>query len=97
MRILYKGNGETGNLDSYRGVMLENTSFKVLTKILRTRLMAEVGRSILECQFGFRKGRSTLQGVSNLTSLIEDTLRHPKRKYHVVFVYFKKAFDRINR
>ena len=29
--------------------------------------------------------------------LIEDTLRHPKRKYHVVFVDFEKAFDRINR
>ena len=77
--------------------MLENTSFKVLTKILTTRLTAEVDRSIPECQFGFRKGRSTLQAVSNLTCLIEDTLRHTKRKYHVVFVDFKKAFDRINR
>ena len=77
--------------------MLENTSFKVLTKILTTRLMAEVDRSIQECQFGFRKSRSTLQAVSNLTSLIEDTLRHSKRKYHVVFVDLKKAFDWINR
>ena len=97
MIILYKGKGETGYLDSYKGVMLENTSFKVLIKILKTRLTAEVARSKPECQFGFRKGRSTLQAVSNLTCLIEDTLRHTKRKYHVVFVDFKKAFDRINR
>ncbi|KAJ4449792.1 hypothetical protein ANN_01196 [Periplaneta americana] len=60
-------------------------------------LVVEVDNRIPECQFGFRKGRSTLHAISYLIEQIENTLRHPGKKYHVVFVDYCKAFDLINR
>ena len=52
---------------------------------------------IPEEQFGFRNGRSTIQAIRNLLEDIDDTLRHPKGKFHAVFIDFAKAFDKLNR
>jgi hypothetical protein len=97
MKILYKGKGDTSNPDSFRGIVLQNTTFKLFTRILNERLLTMVDQHIPECQFGFRKGRSTLQAVTYLLTQIEDALRHPRGKYYTVSVDFKKAFDMIRQ
>jgi retron-type reverse transcriptase len=97
MKILYKGKGDTSNPDSFRGVVLQNTIFKLFARILNERLPTMVDQHIPECQFDFRKGRSTLQAVTYVLTQIEEALRHPKGKYYTVFVDFKKAFDLMDR
>ena len=97
LKILYKGKGNTGDMNSYRGVALENTLFKIFMKILTNRLTDITKLSIPENQFGFRKEKSTLQAASALLHEIEAALNRPKGKYYVVFIDYEKAFDYINR
>ena len=97
IKILYKGKGDTADPNSYRGIALESTIFKLFSKILTRRLAKEVDEYIPECQFGFRRNRSTLQAVRCLQEEVQNALSHPTGKYHVVFVDYKKAFDLINR
>mgnify|MGYP000563071997 CR=1 FL=1 len=54
IKLLYKRKGEVGNPNSYRGFALENSIFKIFTKLLTEKLGKETENSILECQFGFR-------------------------------------------
>ena len=60
IKIIHKMKGDNSNPDSYRGIALENSAFKVFSKILTKQITTMVGKYILECQFGFRKGRSTI-------------------------------------
>ena len=97
MTILYKGKGHTADPNSYRGIALQNTIFKIFSKILTKRLITEVDQFIPDCQFGFREKRSTLQAVKVLQEEAEQALRYKKGKYHAVFIDYRKAFDLINR
>ena len=60
-------------------------------------LVALVDQDISDCEFGFKKERSTLQAVACLTEQIEESLKHCRGKYYTVFVDFRKGFDLINR
>ena len=42
-------------------------------------------------------GRSTTQADRYLFRELEDTIKKPKGKYHVVFIDYEKAFDMLNR
>lgn len=97
MKVLYKGKGPTNDPNSYRGIALENNPFKLLTSILNARLTSEIDRKIPEQQFGFRKGRSTLQAVDILLKDIREALSEKKQKFYAVFVDYSKAFDNVNR
>ena len=97
MKLLYKGKGDPEDPNNYRGVALENTMFKILTKILTDRLTTTVDSLIPENQFGFRPHRSTIQAITALLEAIEEALRHPRGKYHVVFIDYSKAFDLLDR
>ena len=61
IKIIPKGKGDTSNQDSYRGIALENSAFKIFSKILTKQITTMVDKYIPECQFGLRKGRSTIQ------------------------------------
>jgi len=97
LKILYKGKGSTDDMNSYRGVALENTSFKIFMKIITNRLTELTEQYIPENQFGFRKGKSTLQAATELLRAIEEATSKPKGKYYAVFIDYEKAFDCINR
>lgn len=97
IKVLYKGKGDTSEQDSYRGIALENTIFKLFTKIITQRLTQETTDKIPEAQFGFMKGRATSHAIQNLLEDIRDALRLPKGKLHAVFIDYKKAFDLLDR
>lgn len=97
LKILYKGKGEVNDPNSYRGIALENTLFKIFTGLVSKRLEKLVEHCIPEEQFGFRTGRSTLHAIKCLLEEISEALRVPKRKLYVVFIDFSKAFDSISR
>ena len=97
VKMLYKGKGKVDDPNAYRGIALECALFKIMTKILTERLTDLTDHHIPEQQFGFRRGRSTLHAVRCLQQDIEEALRLPRRKLHIIFIDFSKAFDTLNR
>ena len=90
LKILYKGKGDTKSPVSFRGVVLENTTLKMFSKIINDRHVALVDQDILlPNQIQEREEYSS----SYLIEQIEEALRHLRGKYYTVLVDFKKAFD----
>lgn len=97
LKVLYKGKGEASDPNAYRGIALECTAFKILSSLLTKRLGKETDNALPEQQFGFRKGKSTLQAVRCLTNDIQEALRHTRGKLYTIFIDYTKAFDLVNR
>ena len=97
VKMLYKGKGNQTDPNSYRGIALERNTLKILTRLITKRISEEAEPMIPEEQYGFRKGRSTLQAISNLLDDIKEALRMPRGKFHAVFVDYTKAFDTLDR
>lgn len=83
---------------SYRGITITPAIYKLYCNILNNRLMKwESEHSVLhDAQNGFRKGRSTIDQVLSLTSLI-DTRKLKRQSTFVAFIDFSKAYDSVNR
>lgn len=94
MFLLFK-KGDVSNIDNYRGISLINVIAKLFTRILCTRLTSycEQADVLPENQCGFRAGRSCLDQVFTLSTVIHLNIRLPKSKVFAAFVDFRKAFD----
>ena len=78
-----------------------STLGELFTRIINNRLTFwsdtfNIIGDIGDTQSGFRKSRSTVDNVFMLQSVIDSCL-NTKRRLHVPFVDFKKAFDHVNR
>ena len=71
---------------------------KIFASILNDRLTywAENEGMLTQFQFGFRKERSTVDCTFILMTLMQRELLKKRRKLYVVFIDFKKAFDRVD-
>ena len=81
-----------------RGITLACVMYKIYCGVLNKRICkwAESNELLVDEQNGFRKGRSTLDQLSTLTSIIDQ--RKAKRlSTFVAFIDFSKAYDCINR
>ncbi|XP_039309944.1 golgin subfamily A member 6-like protein 1 [Solenopsis invicta] len=69
---LYK-KGDQEKMESYRGILLLCTAYKVYAEIIRNRLEKAVERRSLlsEGQAGFRKGRSTIDNIFVLSHMAQ--------------------------
>ena len=76
IRMLYEGKDNPSS--PIQRHCIEDTLFKILTKILKARLMDIVDKQIPDIQFGFCKHRSTLKAVKYLQDNIQDALRAKK-------------------
>ena len=83
---------------NYRGITLACTMYKVYCGILNERLVkwAEINDLLTDEQNGFIRGRSTIDQLSTVTSIIE-TRKLRRQQTFTAFVDFSKAYDRINR
>lgn len=83
---------------SYRGITITSSIYKLYCQVLSNRLTKwETEFSVIhDQQNGFRKGRSTIDQISSLTSIIE-TRKLKKLSTFVAFIDFKKAYDSIDR
>jgi hypothetical protein len=82
--------GDPTQCSNYRGIMLLNTTYKILTSIIRKRLTEHTETKLGEYQNGFRKGKSTIDAI------IEKSCEYDI-ELHILFIDFKQAFDNINR
>ena len=83
---------------SYRGITVTSSLYNLYCVILNNRLVKwEEEYSVLnDAQNGFRTGRSTIDHISSLTSIIE-TRKLKKQSTYVGFIDFRKAYDSIDR
>lgn len=91
--------GDYNDPNNYRGIAIGNAIHKLLANILQSRLrkFAEENGLLPDSQNGFREGRSTIDSIYILNSLIHTTISKPKGKMYALFVDFRTAFDTINR
>ena len=94
---IFKG-GNPDEAGSYRGITLINILGKIYSQILLNRLnkWAEKEETLLDSQFGFQKGKSTVDCIFTLNSNIAKTLGMGGKLY-CVFIDYEKAFDKIDR
>ena len=88
--------GNKNDCGNYRGISLIDTAYKIYAKILNNRIKTIMEHLIGEEQMGFRKGRSTIDGVFTLQQIMEKH-REYNRETHIAFIDFEKAFDNVNR
>ncbi|PNX82415.1 cysteine-rich receptor-like protein kinase, partial [Trifolium pratense] len=82
-------------LSDYRPICLIDMLYKILSKLLATRLKNIMGKLISPCQSAFLPGRQILDGVVVLNEIIDLSKR---RKDRCLFfkVDFERAYDTIN-
>ena len=82
---IYK-KGDVNIPDNYRGISLLSCVSKVFTKILNNRLVswADVNEKMYDVQAGFRKGKSTIDHIFVLQSLIDKYLSKEKGRFYSV-------------
>jgi hypothetical protein len=66
---MYK-KGDTGEPVNYRGINLLNTCYKIFSKILDGKFKSITEDFLVECQNGFRKGRSCIDSAFCMKLLI---------------------------
>lgn len=89
--------GPKDNIENYRPISLLSAFSKILEKIVNKRLtdFLESRNLTSSRQFGFRKGRSTEDAVSLLTSVVASKLDN-KQRCVAVFLDLARAFDTVS-
>ena len=88
--------GPTTQCENYRGISLLSVPGKVYARILENRLRTKVEPKLLDCQSGFRPGRSCQDHIFTLRQVAEKTHRF-NEETHICFVDLQKAFDSVKR
>jgi Reverse transcriptase (RNA-dependent DNA polymerase) len=98
LKLLFKGKGSVSDMSNFRGINLSCSIYNLLDRVLKTRLYSCLAADIPRNQFGFVKGRSTIQAIKKLTDEINETVYNSaKRPLYALFLDIKKAFDSIDR
>ncbi|KAJ2942940.1 hypothetical protein O0L34_g15130 [Tuta absoluta] len=93
---LYKGKGDRGDCNNYRGISLLSIAGKAFAKVVLKRLEVLAQKIYPESQCGFRAGRSTNDMIFTLRQLQEKCREHQVPLY-MAFVDLNKAFDTVSR
>ena len=91
---IYKDKGDPTQCKNSRGIKLLEHGLKVLEKVLDNRLRKLI--KICDTQFGFSKGKGTMDAVFVLRQLQEKMLEKQKKIY-VALLDLEKAYDRVPR
>ena len=81
---------------NYRGISLLSIPGKILALVLLERLQTGINPQLLETQYGFRKGRGTIDHKW-VTQQVLETAPEYKIFVHLCFVNLSKAYDLVNQ
>ncbi|QQP58553.1 Uncharacterized protein FKW44_003913, partial [Caligus rogercresseyi] len=95
LKLIPKKDKDRLNLSNYRPITLLNTSYKILTGIINSRLVKILPSIICGSQKGFMKGRRAEDIPRSIQDLIDRSLNHG-RDFATLLVDFNKAFDSIS-
>ena len=89
--------GDPHDKANYRPISLLSLYSKIIERCIYNRLVSflDVNSVITPQQYGFRRGRSTIDALLNLTDFIYDAI-NDQRQTVGVFVDLKKAFDTVD-
>ena len=84
--------GRRNNPANYRGISLLSNLGKILTGILNTRIVrwAEEKCILSETQAGFRKGRSTVDHIFVLKTLVDKFLTRKKGRFYCLLLISRR-------
>lgn len=90
--------GNASDVSNYRGISFLNSSTKIFTSILQTRLKKWITEKevLSEFQAGFREAYSTVDHIFTLSSIVHSHIESSKKLF-TFFVDFKAAFDTVDR
>jgi hypothetical protein len=88
--------GDKTDCNNYRGISLLSTSYKILSKILLSRLSPYIDEIIWDNQCAFRRNRSTTDQIFCIHQILEKKWEY-NETVHQLFVDFKKAYDSVRR
>ena len=91
---IYKAGKTPEHFSSYRPIALLNITYKILAKMIQTRLRDTIDDRIVDFQYGFRQGRSTAEPIFIARRVQELAERHGLHLYMLALDY-SKAFDSI--
>lgn len=74
-----------------------DTAYKIYANILNERLKREAERKLGEGQFGFRKGRGTINTIFTLNCIVNKEITKKEGKILAFFADLKAVFDRVDR
>ncbi|CAI5479335.1 unnamed protein product [Closterium sp. Yama58-4] len=93
--LLYK-KGEETDVRNYRPITLLTSVYKILAKVMATRMKVVLDHVISKEQFGFLPGRRLTDAVSLVTDLIE-TAKNEGNDWYLLLIDFEKAYDSVRR
>ena len=92
--LIPKADRDLKFIKNWRPIILLNTDYKILSKVLANRLKKLLEMIIHSDQTGFVKGRQITENIRKLLDVIEYTKKE-KIKGLLISVDFEKAFDKV--
>ena len=98
IKPIYK-KGDKEKVENYRGITLMDSGYKLYAEILRERLEKELEErgKLDDTQYGFRKGRGSIDAVYVVKKGIKEEIQKEKGKIWAMFGDMKAAFDKLKR
>jgi sorting nexin-29 len=88
--------GDKTDCNNYRDISHLQTTYKILSKILLSKLTPYSEEIIGDHQCGFRRNKSTTDHIFCIRQILEKKWEHNKA-VHLLFIDFKKANDSVRR
>ena len=78
--------------ENYRPISLLNTVIKIYATIIKRKIEAGIDAELQPTQFGFRKGKSTIDAIQCIRRLMDKAERGGK-PLGIVMIDWEKAFE----
>ncbi|GJW99695.1 retrovirus-related pol polyprotein LINE-1 [Tanacetum coccineum] len=91
---IFKNKGDVQVCSNYRGIKILGHTMKLWERMIQRRLRRET--SVSENQFGFMPGRSSVEAIHLIRSLMVK-YRERQRDLHMAFLDLEKAYDSVPR
>ncbi|GJW02906.1 retrovirus-related pol polyprotein LINE-1 [Tanacetum coccineum] len=91
---IYKNKGDAQTCSNYRGIKLLSHTMKLWERVIERRVRRET--EVLENQFGFMPGRSSMEVIHIIRTLMEK-YRERQKDLLLAFLDLEKAYDSVLR